>query len=154
MTVNSRGTDHRIRTGTQAVVDVTTTYALSAITVPGDDLADADFYVVNGELSQPPLPARTSMNADGSESDDGFYTFDWVFDYFPFGMLTNFLTAAGLTSVRSAVVTVMTYTAETNAAVYLTCIIHKPRFPGADAQYAKDGFSKVRFRFTNGVVIT
>lgn len=153
MTVNSRGTDQRMRAGTQAVVDVTSSYALSLITVPSDEIADADFYVVNGELSTPPQPARISQNADGSESDDGFYNLDWVFDYMTFGMVTNFLSAAGLTSARTALVTIMTYS-ELNAVVYLQCRIHKPRFPGPDAQYARDGFSKVRFRFTEGVIVT
>ncbi len=154
MTVNSRGTDHRLRSGHQVVTDVDSSYAISAITVPSDEIADADFYVVNGEISQPPTPARISQNADGSESDDGFYTFDLVIDYMSFGMITNWNTRAGLTSVRSAPVTVMTYHGETNAAVFLQCIMHKPRFPGPDALYARDGYAKVRWRCTNGVIVT
>lgn len=153
MTVNSRGTDHRLRSGHQTVVNVDSTYAIALITVPSDEIADADFYVVNAEVSQPPQPARISQNADGSASDDGFYTFDLVIDYMTLSMVTNWNTRAGLTSVRSAPVTVMTYT-ELNSAVFLQCIMHKPKFPGPDAQWWRDGFTKVRWRCTNGVIIT
>lgn len=151
--MTNRGTDHRLRSGTQAVVDVTTTYAISAITVPSDGLADADFYVVNGELSIPIQPTRISGSADGSEGDDGPVKFDWVFDYFSMDMATNFLTAAGLLTTRSAPVTVMTYD-ELNNAKFVQCTIHRPLLPGPDAQYWRDGYNKIRFRFTNGIIIT
>ena len=154
MTVNSRGTDHRLRSGTQAVVDVTTTYALSAITVPSDELADADFYVVAGDGSECPLPARISQTADGGLSSDGFMTFSWRIPYMTFGMVTNFLAAAGLTSARSAPVTVMTYD-EVNQPVFLQAIIVRPQFGRSqDASYAPDGYRNVVWRFVNGIVIT
>lgn len=154
MTVNPRGTDHRLRSGHVSVVSCDSTYAIALIPVPSDEIADADFYVVNGAVSQPPQPARVSNNADGSQSDDGFHTFDLVLDYMTFGMVTNWNTRAGLTSARSAPVTVMTYNGETNVAMFLQCTMHKPLFPGPDAQYARDGYTKVRWRCTNGVIIT
>lgn len=154
MTVNSRGSDHRLRSGTQAVVDVTTTYAISAITVPSDDVADADFYVVAGDGSECPSPARISQSADGSRSADGFMTFSWRIPYMTFGMVTNFLSASGLTTAQSALVTVMTYT-ELNSAIFLTATIIRPQFGRyQDAVHAPDGYQNVVWRFVNGVVIT
>jgi len=134
------------------VASCDSTYAIALITVPSDEIADADFYVVNGE-STPLQPTRISSNADGSKTDDGFYIFDWIFDFFTLSMTANFLSAAGLTTARSAPVTVMTYDEMKNTK-FVQCIIHRPLLPGPDAQYWRDGYSKIRFRFTNGVVIT
>lgn len=152
MTSNLRLTGQRLRSGIWTVADLTSTYEIANLTVPNDGFSDAEYWCYSAQGSTPPQPARVSQNADLSMSDDGFYSWTSRMSYVTFDMLPVFLTAAGLTSVRSADVTVMEYT-ELNIAVFLTARIIKPLFPSADAVMVANGWS-ITWRFVRGVVIT
>jgi hypothetical protein len=147
-----RLTGQRLRSGLWIVADLTSTYEIEALAAASDQ-DDQSLWTIAGDGSQPVQPARISSNADGSVSADGFMNFSWRFSYLTFGMTTAWLTNCGLTSARSAPVTVMTYD-ETDAAVFLTALAIRPLLPGPDAQYAPGGYSNVIMRFTNAVLIT
>lgn len=148
----ARLTGHRIRSGLQVVGSVTSSYAIENFAKQSDQF-DVAAWTIAGEGTTPPQPARVSNNADGSKSDDGFYSWVWRMSYMSFGMMSYFLTQTGLTSARTADVTVMTYN-ELDVAVYLQCKITRPLMPGPDAQYAIAGYQNVLWRFSNGVIIT
>lgn len=152
MTSSGRLTSQRLRSGIWSVAALTDDYEIGKLTVPADGFADSELWCYSVEGSSPPQPARVSENADGSRSDDGFYTWASRMSYVTFDMLPVFLTAAGLTSARSADVTVMEYT-ELNEPVYLTAKIIKPTFPSSDAIAVPNGWS-ITWRFTTGIIIT
>lgn len=152
MTSSGRSTGQRLRSGIWTVSDLTSTYEIANLTVPSDGFSDTEYWCYAAQGSTPPQPARVSRNADGSQSDDGFYSWSSRLSYCSFDMLPIFLTAAGLTSSRSADVTVMEYN-ELNVAVFLTAKIIKPLFPSSDAVMIANGWS-ITWRFTNGVIIT
>lgn len=148
----ARKTAHRIRSGTQTVGNVTDSYAVTSLAVQSDQ-NDATPWELSGDGTTVPTPARISTNADLSQSDDGFYAFKWKFSYMTFGMVSHWLSQFGLTTARTALVTVMTYDA-TDTAVYLTCTIIKPTFPSDKAQYAIGGYMNVVWEFVGGEIIT
>lgn len=149
--VVARKTGQRIRSGIQTSAAVTSAYAVESFPLAADQY-DVILWTIASEGSQPPQPARVSTNADGSKSDDGYFTLAWRFSFLTFAMMSYFLTQTGLTSARTADVTVMTYN-ELDVATYLTCKITRPLMPGADCQYAVGGWQNVVFRFSLGQII-
>jgi hypothetical protein len=141
----------RLRAGTHAASALTTTYNIAGLAVQADQSLGVE-WCIDSSGTTPPKPARVTVNADESESDDGFYTFAWRMSYMTNLMLSHWLSTFLPGGVRSAPVTVLTYT-EADVAIYLTGLIRKPEFPSSDAQYAIGGWGNVIWRFRRGVQI-
>lgn len=147
-----RQAGQRYRAGIWTVSDLTDDYELSKLSVPSDGIFDEEMWCISSEGSTPPQPARVSSNADGSVSDDGFYTWKSRLSYVTFDAMPILWTALGLTNSRSADVTVMEYN-ELNVAIFLTAKVIKPTFPSNEAIMLPGGWSIV-LTFVNGEIIT
>ena len=143
---------HRIRAGTHTVVNITSTYEVTALPVQGDMDTYPIEWLPPDDSSTPPVRARIETAADGTRLSDGFYEFQWRFSYMTFGMLTHWLNTFLPSGAESAAVSVMTYD-NTNTAVYLNCTLIRPTLPG-DAAPAPGGWRDITFRFTGGTIIT
>lgn len=152
MTSDGRLTKQRIRAGIWTVADMTDDYEIGKLTVPNDGYFDESYWCYSVEGSTPPQPARISDNADGSQSDDGFYNWQSRLPYVTFDALPILWTALGLTNARSADVTVMEYT-ELNVPVFLTAKVRKPTFPSNEAIAVPNGWS-ITLVFKTGEIIT
>lgn len=141
-----RLTGHRLRSGLWTADDLTDTYAISALPVQ----TDQGFlpWVVNGQETLPPTPARITTNADLSKSPDGFYAWAWAMDMFSFEMLDYWLDTFLPDDVDSAEVSGMTYDERENP-FYFQALINRPR-PGTGLSYLPGGWAVV-WQFTRGV---
>jgi len=148
----TRATDHRIRSGTQAVVDVTSTYSVTARSKASDQPTDPNFWIIDTLQSTAPKPARVATMLDLSQAADGFYSWQWVISHMTNGMLTLWYTDFLPSGARSGVVTVRTYT-DADVSVYLTGVVYRPNLPG-DGTPILGGWANVVWRFDRGVVIT
>lgn len=148
----ARLTGHRIRTGTQIVADVTSTYAITAFPAQTDMTGGVLWYAPDARGTTIPRRARRSLLADGTARRDGFYEWQWKFTYWTHDMLGYFLTTYLSSGVQSALATVMAYD-ETDTAMYLTCTVYRPELPG-DGEAVIGGWKDVIIRFRGGAVIT
>lgn len=148
----ARLTGHRIRSGTQTVGNVTSTYAVTAFPIQTDMTHGELWYAPDAQGTTIPKRARRSLMADGSARRDGFYEWQWRFRYWTHDMLAYFLTNYLSSGAQSALVTVMTYD-ETDTAVYLTCTVYRPELPG-DGEAVPGGWKDVIIHFRGGEIIT
>jgi hypothetical protein len=141
----------RIRSGTYAAANLTSTYNVVDLALQSDQ-NDACPWTIDSAGTTPPKPARIVTNGDLSRSADGFYSWQWRMSYMTNLMVSYWLSTFLPGSAQSASVTVLTYD-ETDTATYWNASLWKPEFPSSDAQYAIGGWGNVIWRFTRGVQI-
>ena len=102
-----------------------------------------------------PVPARVTMNADLSQSFDGFYTWEWYFRYWLTSELAQILTDAfggvNFYNVGFVPVTVQTWMVDDYVAFHANLLT--PVW-GQQYQTEDGGYGDVRLRFTKGVIIS
>lgn len=143
----ARLTAQRIRSGTQAVVDVTTAYAVTARTVQSDQ--DIIPWALAASLTTAPRRARASVMADESAYEDGTYRFQWGVSIMTHLMYKVWCDDFLPSGAARANVTVMTYD-EYDVAVYLQCKIIRP----TSLNRVIGGYRDVIWEFAGGVIIT
>jgi hypothetical protein len=149
----ARSEGHRWRKGIWTVSDLTSAYALTAFPLQSDQGSVPWTAPVADILSVPEF-GLISQVLSGEDSPQGFYRFTWSFDFWTFGMMSYVRTTFFDPFKRSASATVMTYD-DTNTAVFLTCIAHRPKFNGSDKLAAlAGGYENVTLQFDFGQVIT
>jgi hypothetical protein len=141
----------RIRAGTHAASDLTSTYNVVDFALQSDQ-SHATPWTIDSAGTTPPKHKRVVQNADESWSPDGTVEWAWRMGYMTNGMLSYWLATLLPAGVYSATVTAMTYDATDNA-VFYQALIKRPDFPGPDAQYAIGGWGNVIWRFAGGVQI-
>ena len=147
----ARAEGWRLRSGTHAASDVSSTYNVVDFTVQADQ-SHAIPWTIDSAGTTPPKHKRIVQNADESWAADGFAEWSWRMSYMTNGMLSFWLAAFLPAGVKSAAITAMTYD-ETDTAVFYQALIKRPEFPGPDAQYASGGWGNVIWRFARGVQI-
>lgn len=144
---------HRVRSGTYAVGNITSTYAITSYPVQNDQ----DSFIswsLDGRLTTPPARARRTLLSNGSIREDGYWHFNLGFSYLTFGMVSYLQTNwFGSSSTVSNSVSVMVYNT-VNSAVYLNCKLHQPEWGIINSEYAPGGYKNVIFLAEQGVVIT
>lgn len=139
---------HRLRAGTHAVVDLTSTYAISNFPLQADMGAINAWYC----NSTPPRPQQIRQAISGKQLGQGYYTSRLEFDIMTHGMvsymLTTFFSSATL---WSNAVTVMLYS-ESDAAVYLTATLLRPAFDALPQN--EIGYTRVNWDLIKGTIIT
>lgn len=136
---------HRIRSGTHAVVDLTSTYEVRLLATQTDQDAGAR-WGVNSTIA---IPARLRTAISGKVVADGYYTFQWTFTGMTFDMFDYFCDQFLPSNVWSAAVTVMQYD-RGNDAQYFTATILRPASP----PIITIGYQNVTFDFIKGTIIT
>lgn len=146
----ARVDDQRIRSGIQAVVDVTTTYAIKNFALQSDQGVGFPPWVgPDAAASTVPTPAEIRVSLSKKQLPNGDYLWSWVFSHFTQQMYKYWLDTFFNTNEWWGYVTVMDYDWD-ETPIFLTGIIHRPsqlnRVPG--------GYSNVPFAFTDGAIIT
>lgn len=106
----------------------------------------------NADKSTIPTPAQVTTTLGNVRSAEGFYTWQWVFDYMTHDMYSYWRTTFLPSGIQSANVTVLAYD-DTDAVVYLQAVMGRPSV-GAGLTVAPGGYTDVTFTFTQGVIIT
>lgn len=102
-------------------------------------------------LAIPPQPAELVEMQDGSLLPNGFYTFEWRFSYWTFGMYNHWHTELMPGGVYAADVTVVLFDDFDNERIWQAAIQH--RF-AADREKAYGGYMNVIYRFVDAVDVT
>jgi hypothetical protein len=146
-----RSTDYRIRSGIHAVGDITTTYKITNFATQTDQ-SGMPWMAPNAFRTVTPIQAQVVQTLDMAAHADGFYTWQWAFDYLTNDMLGYWFTTYLAASVKSATVTVKTFDA-TDTAVHLTGVLLRPE-SGQHMEVQQGGWQNVIMRFIKGVIIT
>jgi len=151
----ARKTGQRIRAGTLPVSSVTSAYEVEQIPFTADmDLQP--FWTIDATKSHVILPARLTINEDGTSDYDGPLLALWTFGLMTFGMvsywLSTYMSGVSFTggSVSSSV-TIMAYD-ETDTAIFIQCTMTAPDF--TKLKTGVGCYLDVPWTFTNGVKIT
>lgn len=151
----ARGDAPRLRSGTQAVGSITSTYAVTNWTVQSDQQVNNQIVVpwVAPYQMLPPEYSRIIIAADGTQTGDGYVRGVFgPFVYWTFGMMDYFLDTYLSTTAYSAAGSLMVYDI-TDTAIYLNATIYRPII-GQDMEPVFGGWQNVKIRYDFGTVIT
>jgi hypothetical protein len=142
---------HALQAGIQTVGSFTNSHIIRNFARQTDQ-GHVDWFAP--DFFQSAIPQRATVNRmlDLSEKSDGYYLFDFVFNYFTNDMLELWLTTYLASGADSNPVTARTYDI-VDTAVYLTATILRPR-AGEHMSPAIGGWTNVRWRFVKGAIIT
>ncbi len=151
----ARKTGQRIRAGTLAAASVTSAYEVQVIPFTSDmDLLP--LWTIDAKKSHVLLPARLTINEDGTSNYDGPIVGLWSFGLMTFGMvsywLSTFMSGIVFTGgILSSPVTIMAYD-ELDNALFIQCTMTAPDFTKLETGVGS--FLDVPWTFTNGVIVS
>ena len=143
---------HKISAGHVTVSAMGSVGAIRDLARQTDMQAYVNWLPPNAKKSTVPAPGRVVTTLANTRAAEGFYSWQWVFDYLTHDMYSYWRTTFLPSGVWSANVTVLTYD-DTDTAVHLQAVMARP-VVGDGLGILPGGYGDVTFTFTQGVIIT